>query len=141
MNNKGFTMVELVATIALLSVIMIISFVSINAVIDSSEINECNALVSNIKSATKEYFSDNRYNLDNISGYKVDNNDKKYEVNVSVLTSNNYLTDDIVNPFDDEKLSNDDIKISVELNDNYTIKKIVVKNSSNNEVVCDNEEW
>lgn len=141
MNNKGFTMVELVATIALLSVIMIISFVSINAVIDNSEINECNALVSNIKSATKEYFSDNRYNLDNISGYKVDNNDKKYEVNVSVLTSNNYLTSDIVNPFDDEKLNTDDIKINVELNDNYTIKEIIVKNSSNNEVVCENEMW
>lgn len=141
MNNKGFTMVELVATIALLSVIMIISFVSINAVIDNSEINECNALVSNIKSATKEYFSDNRYNLDNISGYKVDNNDKKYEINVSVLTSNNYLTSDIVNPFDDEKLNTDDIKINVELNDNYTIKEIIVKNSSNNEVVCENEMW
>ena len=41
MNNKGFTMVELVATIALLSVIMIISFVSINTAVDNSEINEC----------------------------------------------------------------------------------------------------
>ena len=43
MNNKGFTMVELIATIALLSVIMVISFVSINAVLDNSKINECKA--------------------------------------------------------------------------------------------------
>ena len=52
MNNKGFTLVELIATIALLAIISIISFVSINAVIDSSKINECNALVNSIKSAT-----------------------------------------------------------------------------------------
>ena len=52
MNRKGFTLIELVATIALLANIAIISFVSINGVIDKSKIDNCKSLVSNIKSAS-----------------------------------------------------------------------------------------
>ena len=60
MNNKGFTLVELIATIALLAVIAIISFVSINEVINQSKVNDCKNLLFSIKSAAKEYVSDNR---------------------------------------------------------------------------------
>ena len=127
MNNKGFTLVELIATIALLAVISIISFVSINEVIDSSKISECNALVNSIKSATKEYVSDNRYNND----FNVTN------INVNNLN----LTSSLINPFTDEELTNNDVKITVILNDDYTAKKIIVKNSSNQEINCDNKKW
>jgi len=127
MNNKGFTLVELIATIALLAVISIISFVSINAVIDSSKINECNALVNSIKSATKEYVSDNRYSNDfNAANIKI---------------SNLNLTSSLINPFDDSELTDSDVIISVTLNSDYTVKKIIVKNSSNQQINCDNKKW
>ena len=142
MNNKGFTMVELIATIALLSVIMVISFVSINAVLDNSKINECKALVNNIKGATKEYFSDNRYDLDELNDYKKEDSDKEYVINVGILINKNYLTDKIVDPFDSTVLINgQDIKIDVELNNNYMVKEIVVKNESGNIINCDNKVW
>lgn len=127
MNNKGFTLVELIATIALLAIISIISFVSINAVIDSSKINECNALVNSIKSATKEYVSDNRYN----------NNFDVTKIKVSDLN----LTSSLINPFDDSELTDSDVKITVTLNSDYTVKKIIVKNSSNQQINCDNKKW
>ena len=143
MNNKGFTLVELIATIALLAVISIISFVSINAVIDSSKINECNALVNSIKSATKEYVSDNRYNLDEIKIYKMEGSDKKYNFPASVLVDTKKISSQIINPFeDDESINNvtNTTFIEVTLNDNYTVKELTVKNSTT-KVICDSKKW
>ena len=37
MNKKGFTLIELIATIALLGVIVTISFVSINKVLETGK--------------------------------------------------------------------------------------------------------
>ena len=127
MNNKGFTLVELIATIALLAIISIISFVSINAVIDSSKINEWNALVNSIKSATKEYVSDNRYNND-------------FDI-TKIKVSDLNLTGSLINPFEDKELTDSDVKISVTLNPDYTAKKIEVKNSSGNKIDCDSKKW
>ena len=144
MNNRGFTLVELIATIALLAIVSIISFVSINAVVDKSKISECSGLVSNIKSATKEYISDNRYNLNEISIYKIDGNDKKYRFNVSVLMDKKKLSSSVINPFDDDEDTNNVTSttfVEVSLNNNYTVKKVIVKNSLGNEVDCEAKKW
>lgn len=127
MNNKGFTLIELVATIALLAVISVISFVSINAVITESKVKDCESLVNNIKSATKEYVSDNRYN----SSFN------KNDITIDKLN----LSSDLINPFTKEKLSSSDVKIEVTLNTDYTVKTIDIKNSSGNIVDCSTEKW
>jgi prepilin-type N-terminal cleavage/methylation domain-containing protein len=118
MNRKGFTLVELVATIALLAVIAIISFVSINGVINQSKVSNCNDLVNNIKIAAKEYVSDNRYKLEN-------NND--LNITAQKLVDDNYLSSPIVNPFNNENIEPNDISIKIELNNDYTAKKVEIK--------------
>ena len=50
MNNKGFTLIELIATIALLAIIATISFVAISGVVQSSKKRDCETLVGNIES-------------------------------------------------------------------------------------------
>ena len=87
MNNKGFTLVELIATIALLSIIAIISFVSISGILQKSKINDCNNLLVSIKSATKEYISDNRYNDTFISSVSTEDGKKIVEFDASVLNT------------------------------------------------------
>lgn len=62
MNNRGFTLVELLVTIVLLGVIASISFVSINAAIKKADKNTYKNTVGEIKVAAKQYASDNRYN-------------------------------------------------------------------------------
>lgn len=124
MNRKGFTLIELLITIALLAIIVTISYVSINKVIDQSKVNDCNSIVGNIKSAVSEYISDNRYNN------KYDDNEsfvskvQNYNVNIDGSVLNNYLSNDITNPFTKEVITLDKIKINVELNKNYTVKKV-----------------
>lgn len=136
MNNKGFTLIELIATIALLAIIAIISFVSINEVIKQSKVSDCENLVRSIKSAAKEYVSDNRYTLTN-------NND--LVITADYLINGKYLSSSLINPFTNEEITPVNVNISIKLKADYTVSNeedsIIVKNSSGNKVNCDNEEW
>lgn len=119
MNNKGFTLIELIATIALLGIIAMISFVSINAVIKSNKTEQCKNLISSIETATKEYVSDNRYGDLNIIDF-----------NASMLDG--YLSMPIKNPYTNKNIEPSNINISIELNSDYTVKTVSV-----NGINCD----
>lgn len=125
MNNKGFTLIELIATIALLAVIATISFVAISGVIQSSKNRECEALKGNIESVVRDYASDNRYNKDFINGIV----DYKTNINVQVLLDENYLKGPIKNPYTKEDYSVLELKginISIVFNRDYTVKDTTV---------------
>lgn len=139
-NNKGFTLIELISTIALLAIISTISVVSINHVITESKVSDCDSLLKNIEVATKDYFSDNRYNLSELSGYKESDDENKYSINAGVLISGKYLSGNLVNPFTDKNIDNEDIIINVLLKEDYTVDSINIMNSSNIEIDCSMEE-
>ena len=152
MNNKGFTLVELLATIALLAVIAIISFVSINGVLKKSKVNDCEILVSNIKSAAKNYVSDNRYNLEVSNGKKkLDENEIRSVETAQGETANfimitgdklsSYLSGDLTNPFTKERLDEDKINILIVINDDYTAGDVFVGYESYEEIDCNSNEW
>ena len=63
LNNKGFTLVELLAVVVLLSILIAITIPSVNYLIDKSKEDNYNSLKKNIISAAKVYLSDNRYNV------------------------------------------------------------------------------
>ena len=135
MNRKGFTLIELIVTIALLAVVSIISFVSITGIINDSKEKNCNNLVKSIKSATKDYISDNRY-TDEL--YMPDGSIKK-EFNTSNISK--YLNGDLVNPYDNKTDISNDIKIIVEYNSDNTPKNISVfynNGEINSEIKCNN---
>ncbi len=131
MNRKGFTLIELIVTIALLAVVSIISFVSITSIINDSKEKNCNNLVKSIKSATKDYISDNRY-TDEL--YMTDGSIKT-EFNTSNISK--YLNGDLVNPYDNKTDISNDIKIIVEYNSDNTPKNVSVF-YNNSEINCNN---
>ena len=131
LNNKGFTLIELIATIALLAVIAIISFVSINGVVNQSKVNDCEALVMNIKSAAKEYVSDNRYASINKN------------ITAQDLINGKYLSSPIINPFTKEDIDASTIKINITLKEDYSADVISgYKNevSDDNKYICDDKD-
>ena len=136
MNNRGFTLLELLITIALLAVISLISFVSVNKVIEQSKVKDCENLVLSIKSATKEYVSDNRYK----SNFDSDGN-MKVTISGNDLISGNYLTSTIVDPFTKSNITPSSIMIDIGLNSDYSAKSVDVKNSSGNKINCNNNRW
>lgn len=131
-DNKGFTLIELIITIALLAVISIISFVSITGVINQSKINDCESLLLNIKSAAKEYVSDQRYSLSS-----------KDDLNITAerLVTAKYLSSPIKNPFSNEEITPSSIKIEIKLKEDYSADTVTIKNGSNEKIICENGKW
>lgn len=60
-NSKGFTLVELIATIVLLAIIMGIGATSITAVINKSKEKDYQLLINEIKNAVELYYQECRY--------------------------------------------------------------------------------
>lgn len=153
LNNKGFTLVELLATIVILAMIGVISFVSINGVIEQNKIKNCENLENSIKSAAKEYVSDKRYNNSFVSSVQ----DMKVLLGGRHLINNKNLSGDVYNPFDNEdNITNisdnskkDKLFIQVFLKENYTAKDVDIyydKNddgsiSDDEKFICNEDFW
>ena len=126
MNNKGFTLIELVATIALLAILSVISIVSINSVLEKRKVTNCESIIDNINIAIKEYVSDNRYgNVEN-------------SITADKLINEHYLTNKIVNPFTDRTVDPKSIKISIKL-ENFSFESATIMNSNNVVIKCSDE--
>lgn len=90
LNRKGFTLVELLATVTILSVIAVIAVVSIDKMLDAANVEECEAVVTTLKNATKEFASDKRYEEDLINMQYLD---------ICHLINEGYIGGKIENPF------------------------------------------
>ena len=120
-DNRGFTLIELLLTIALLAVISIISFVSINAIINKNKDNDCVSVVNNIIMAAKEYYSDKRYNETYTTS--------SITITAASLLAGNYLNGEITDPYTKEQIAGSEIKVIIQLNDDKTIKDVIVTES------------
>ena len=136
MNNKGFTLMELIATIVLLGVLASVSFVSITAVLENSKEKNCVSLSKNLISAGTEFASDNRYKTSNnkdayneyhassVMGSPDTNGMRIAKIPLSLLIKYKYLSEPIAYPYD--KSQNIDVahtEIHITLNPDYTIKE------------------
>ena len=61
MNNKGFTLVELLGTIVILSIIVGISSYSIITVLNNTKKNNYKFLIDEIKKASEAYYQECYY--------------------------------------------------------------------------------
>ena len=118
MNNKGFTLIELVATVVLLILVMGIGAFSITKIINNSKEKDYQLLIKNIKDAAEEYYLECKYgdvsddilvgcnDLDNVSLYDL--------VLYGYLTGNSKDSDNkytLVNPNNGESIAGCKIKI------------------------------
>ena len=127
MNNRGFTLIELIVTIALLAIISVISFVSISKAIEQGRKNDCISLVENIKSATNEYVSDNRYNKEFTSQVtSTMDGENEYRLTAATLINGNYLKGPIKDPYNNDEIEPGSIEILVTLKPNYTVRKVEI---------------
>ena len=64
LNNKGFSLIEVLAVIVILGVLATIMIPAANQMLNENKENSLKNLEKSIKSATKVYMSDNRYDID-----------------------------------------------------------------------------
>lgn len=85
MKNRGFTLIELIGTIVILAIALVLIVPTVTNSLRKSVEDADNKTIENIKSAARNYVSDNR---------------KATCVNVSTLMSFGYLDDDLKWPSD-----------------------------------------
>lgn len=131
LDNKGFTLVEVIAVVVILSVLSLLIVPSISGLLNRSKENSYNDLINSIKLSCEQYINDNRYN---ISIGSCNNNGICYvnKVSVSFLVENGYLTpsgtdgnvDYIVNPKDKKSkmdMENSYVKVTFDKNNKRII--------------------
>lgn len=120
-NNKGFTLVELIATIVVLTLVIGIASYSITAIINNAKEKDYELLVENIKNGVEEYYIECRYaNNSSITCPEVVeyNGYDSYEIKLGDLVKYGYLkgnTDNeasfiLINPKDNVNISECEIR-------------------------------
>lgn len=124
LNNKGFTLVELMATIVILSLVITIGAVSITSLINNAKEKNYDLLVEEIKNAVEEFYIECKFDSDStISSICPPLSGGYYETTLKTLVTSGFLkgnsTDNdkkftIVNPKDNENIENCWIKYKYE---------------------------
>lgn len=120
MDRKGFTLVEVLLTIAILALILIIMVPNVFVLVEKNNVKSCENLIKNIESSAKIYVSNNKYNLE-IKCYDVNNlDDTTLKIQFQTLVDSGDLTTDssgkITNP---TKKQNAEISLTNVVNVTY----------------------
>lgn len=125
LNKKGFTLVELIATIVVLALVVSISAYAITNIINSAKEKNYKLLIKNIKDASETYYQECKYKYSNNSGITCNDNVTLQElVNYGYLKGNGTKDNKmvIVNPKDNINIGECSIAIKYE-NGKLTITK------------------
>lgn len=129
LNYKGFTLVELLAVIAIMGMLAVIMVPTISGVIEENKKNSLSNLKNSIKSSARAYISDNRYEIKlddsscanytrNITFIGNDYIDES-KITVELLVNKGYLksnSDDIINPETNKPINKKKSNIEVKYN-------------------------
>lgn len=154
LNNKGFTLIEVLAVIAIIAILGLIAVPGVLNSINNGKKSSYNIMISNIKTASQSlyeevnYMNGKVYNYDD-SGTKtatqVEITNSSITVNLQTLVSNGYLKGTtsekegekiliLTNPVDGKNIGSCQIEIKKETNQvgkvNYKIESKSTTNSS-----------
>lgn len=115
-NNKGFTLVELIATIVVLSLVMSVATYSVVTIINKSNEKDYQLFIKNIQDGAESYYNECKYmNKD------MDICNSDYTVSLGDLVNYGFIKgngkdsngyDTLVNPNDKKNVTNCRIKVS-----------------------------
>ena len=127
LNYKGFTLVELLAVIAIMGMLAVILVPTISGVIKSNKENSLSNLKNSIKSSARAYISDNRYEI-SLGGSCTNSTDKRNiifidntsisdsKITVKLLVDKGYLksnSGNIMNPETNKPINKEESYIVV----------------------------
>ena len=99
MNRKGFTLIEVIMVIAIITILSLILIPNVMVLINENKKRSCEKMIDNIESAAKMYVNQNKYEL----GFDCSSITK--EITLKTLVDAGYLGGELVNPINKEKIS------------------------------------
>lgn len=131
MNNKGFTLIEVLCVIFLISILFVASFLVVKDTLSITDEKAYQILKENIISQTKTYIDECENNIINCKKdfeWKKVNDNKIAYINLSLLKKYNYFDNDaIINPLTKKDMSSC-LKIKV-IKDKYSSISIFLDES------------
>lgn len=129
LNYKGFTLVELLAVIAIMGMLAVIMVPTISGVIEENKENSKKNLENSIKSSARAYISDNRYEI-RLDNNSCDTNKREIlsindetitesKITVELLVDKGYLksnSGEIINPKTNKPINKKESNIEVKYN-------------------------
>lgn len=124
MNNKGFTLIELVAIIALLGMVFLLTYTEVDKSLNKNTNQLYEAQLSNIKAAAKNWAVDN---LDKLP----EKNKESCYVTLETLQNSGYIEADIKNP--NKKIKNfPNVYVTITKNNENYVYKVIDNGTSSN---------
>ena len=99
MNKKGFTLIELIGTIVILSLVVLIAVPAISRSLNKGVKEADDQFKKNVELAAKNWASDNKNQLPTAPNGPI-------EISVEALKSGGYLDGKVVKPSDNKNLHN-----------------------------------
>ena len=112
MNRKGFTLIEVIMVIAIITILSLILIPNVMVLINENKKRSCEKMIDNIESAAKMYVNQNKYEL----GFDCN---KTKGIKLKTLVDAGYLGGELVNPINKEKI---DVKSEVSVTYNCKVK-------------------
>ena len=120
MNKKGFTLVELLATIVLLCIITLLATFTINKSVKDAKNRSHNSQVDTILSAGISYTNkEDAITLDNINGYKI---------YLKALSDGGYLDKIIKDPLNGKMINMTSSYIEIKISNSVNLNNSDIKN-------------
>ncbi|MBQ7141108.1 MAG: type II secretion system protein [Bacilli bacterium] len=126
MNKKGFTLVEIIATISIMLLITTLAVPAVISLLSKSEDKLDNAVKKQLVSYAKTYMKDNDY-VNNINAFE---EGEIYCISIDDLTDENFVDQD-----------NNEIKGRIEIKVDNNQFKYEYSNNSNDDYCIYNSEW
>ena len=115
MRNRGFTLVELLAVVAILAMLELIIVPVINNVLNDNKAKLYNLQIQNIEDGARGYVSDRVFSIDISVG-------SSKGITLGTLKQQGYVENDIVNPLTKERFSDNMVIIISNTSTGFTFK-------------------
>ncbi len=104
MNNKGFSLIELIVAIGILAVLTLVLVPSISSIMQKNKEDSYLNLIENIKKAASIYVSDNRYDS-SIIPINCSTSATTFDLTLQTLIESGDLSSPIIDPRDKTEIS------------------------------------
>lgn len=129
MNKKGFTLIEMLITIAILAVLSLIAIPTVNSLIKRQQDNAIKEIIESVETSALNYVKENKWDLTWIKCSNTTDTDSE-DITIKELVETDYLSQIPKNPKDQKEFDLENNNYYVKVTYNCQSKTFTVDSSN-----------